>query len=295
MHERNQDIERAIDESGPLISLALRDIRRMVQTMQPHEIRFLVDTYYQVQDYRKAAGNQRLSLEKSGESHILIDYVLDQMLDIESTIKRAMDAWTDVESSGMGAWAKGICGIGPVLSAGLLAHIDITKAPTVGHIWSFAGLDPRTVWSKGEKRPWNAQLKVVCWKIGESFVKVSGNKNDIYGKLYLQRKEYERQRNDAGELKSEAERMLSNKKFRKDTVAAKAYAEGRLPDGHIHARAKRWTVKLFLAHWWQTAREQAGLPVVLPYPVAHMGHAHVMPPLAISGENHHVTRASQTR
>jgi hypothetical protein len=44
----------------------------------------------------------------------------------------------------------------------LLARIDIVKAPTAGHIWRYAGLDPTVRWNKGEKRPWNAGLKVLC-------------------------------------------------------------------------------------------------------------------------------------
>lgn len=55
-----------------------------------------------------------------------------------------------------------IHGIGPVISAGLLAHIDIHRAVTVGHIWRFAGLDPSVKWLKKTKRPWNAGLKVLC-------------------------------------------------------------------------------------------------------------------------------------
>ena len=31
-------------------------------------------------------------------------------------------------------------------------------------------------------------LKELCWKIGESFVKVKGNPADIYGKIYEERK-----------------------------------------------------------------------------------------------------------
>ena len=53
-------------------------------------------------------------------------------------------------------WARSIYGIWPVLAAGLLAHIDIEQAPTVGHIWSFAGLDPTKKWQPKTTRPWNA-------------------------------------------------------------------------------------------------------------------------------------------
>jgi hypothetical protein len=59
-------------------------------------------------------------------------------------------------------WAKAQVGIGPVLAAGLAAYIDITRTPTVSALWSLAGLNPTAVWGKGEKRPWNAQLKTLC-------------------------------------------------------------------------------------------------------------------------------------
>lgn len=128
------------------------------------------------------------------------------------------------------------------------------------------------------RRPWNASLKTLCWKIGESFVKVCNNPDAFYGRIYAERKEYEKQRNASGALAEQAAAALAKKKIGKDTEAFKAYSTGILPPAHIHARAKRYAVKLFLAHYWQRGREFAGLPVPLPYPVAHLGHAHVIEP-----------------
>jgi hypothetical protein len=173
-----------------------------------------------------------------------------------------------------------IVGIGPVISAGLAAHIDVTRSNTVGHIWRFAGLDPTVEWKKGEKRPWNASLKCLCWTIGESFVKVSGRPDDFYGQLYLQRKQIEQQRNEAGGLADQAARKLERFKIGKDTDAYKAYAAGKLPPAHIHARAKRWAVKLFLAHYHHVAWTMAtGTPPPKPYVISILGHADmIMPP-----------------
>jgi len=116
-------------------------------------------------------------------------------------------------------------------------------------------------------------LKTLCWKIGESFVKVKGHDEDVYGKLYAQRRDYEAAKNDAGEYTEQAAAVL---KARPGHAQKSTYAAGKLPDGHLHARAKRWAVKLFLAHYWQRGREFAGLPVPLPYPIAHLGHAHLI-------------------
>src|SRR5262249_6639854 len=120
-------------------------------------------------------------------------------------------------------------------------------------------------------------LKVLCWKIGESFVKVSGSKKDIYGKVYLQRKQYEQERNERGEYAGQAEAFLSSKRIGKDTEAFKAYSKGLLPHAHIHSRAKRYAVKLFLSHWHEAAyRHRYKEAPPKPFAIAHLGHAHVL-------------------
>jgi hypothetical protein len=163
-----------------------------------------------------------------------------------------------------------------VLSAGLLAHIDITKAPTVGHIWRFAGLDPTAVWMKGEKRPHNAALKLVCWKIGESFVKTCNNDKDVYGHILMERKAWETAKNENGDYEAQAldkaEKCPTHKQV-------KIYKAGMLPAGHILSRAKRYSTKLFLSHWHAVAYEvQFGEKPPKPYVVEHLGHAHIISP-----------------
>jgi len=267
--------------------------------LSTEEVRWLVDTYYQIQDYRMTAGNEVLSLAKSGEPHALIAWTFSQFERIELEIQKTLAIYTDNEPTGMGVWAKGICGIDKVISAGLLAHIDLTKCvcpqykhlkrdekpphtcpgiQTVGDIWAFAGYDPTRKWGKGEKRPFNAKFKVLCWKIGQSFMKVQSNKNDYYGKLYKQRKLIEIAKNERLEFADQAKAKLENFKIGKDKKARAIYESGMLPDGHIDARARRWVVKLFLAHWFEEAyRRQWKKESPNPYPIAYLGHAHVIP------------------
>lgn len=122
-------------------------------------------------------------------------------------------------------------------------------------------------------RPWNASLKVLCWKIGESFIKVQSNEKDYYGKLYAKRKAMEQMKNERGDFAETAKEILQRKRFGKDTDAFKHLSGGKLPPAQIHARARRYAVKMFLSHlhevMWRVVHNSA--PPV-PYVIEHMGH-----------------------
>lgn len=259
------------------IARLTRDLASAAGTLSKNEARFLVDAYYTMQDGRIRADSQVRALGESQEPHDVLTWLATQNSTLEKQVARALEKYADAHP--VGQWAQSNKGIGPVITAGLLAHIDIAKAPTVGHIWRYAGLDPTRKWEKGQKRPWNATLKVLCWKIGESFVKVSGYDDAYYGKVYLQRKALELMNNEALLYKEQAEESLRTKKFGDDTVAKKWYLQGKLPPARIHERAKRYAVKLFLAHlhevWY---RHEFSTAPPLPYAIAHLGHAHKIDP-----------------
>lgn len=260
------------------VSILNRDLRVAASTLTAGQARFLVDLYYQWQEDRKSAKAQiRASLEEP-EPHGVIAWLSDNTTKVEDYIKIALAMYSNAHT--LGQWAQSILGIGPVISAGLMAHIDITKAPTVGHIWSFAGVNPeQRKWEKGTKRPFNAKLKVLVWKIGESFVKVSNNPRDIYGHVYAERKLLEQERNEAGLFADQAANILTVKNIGKTTDAYKAYSVGKLPPAHIHARAKRYAAKLFLAHYHHVAYEiEYNEPPPKPYVIDQLGHSHYLAP-----------------
>ncbi len=313
------------------------------------EARFMVDAYYQKQEDRKRADNQigALDRENSAEPHTVVDWFAEQSATLEKQILRALDRYT--QSKEIGKWAHSIVGIGPVISAGLMAHIDITQVETAGQIWRFAGLDPTSRWvgreesaawvsewvethanrtkleNKSGKRakgdidpqilrdaaaqfnkrfatlekfaieysakegkltasgvarslsrlPWNAALKTLSWKIGESFVKVCNHKDDFYGHLYTERKEQEHAKNEAGEFAAQAADKLKKYKIGKITDAYAYYSVGKLPPAHIHSRAKRYAVKIFLSHYFEAAyRFHYRKEPPAPFPIAILGHAH---------------------
>ena len=120
----------------PLQALS-RDIREAATMLSRQEVRFLVDYYYQTQEDRKRGSNQVRSVEETGEPHKVLDWLASNTNILEKNIATALAAYSDAHP--VGRWAESIVGIGPIISAGLLANIDIQKSPTVGHIWRFAG------------------------------------------------------------------------------------------------------------------------------------------------------------
>jgi len=260
-----------IQADEEIILKLTKDLKTATKSLNQHEARFLVDTYYQMQGNRIRAREQIRSMEKSGEPHAVLDWLFSKSKILEGQIAAALKAYVSTKEPCV--WAMRQKGIGPIISAGLYSRIDISRAPTVGHIWSYAGLNPNAVWEKGQKRPWNAALKKLCWLIGESFVKVSGRDNAYYGKLYVERKAYEEQKNLLGAYKAIADVRAT--KVGKDTIAYSHYSKGFLPPAHIHSRAKRYAVKMFLAHFHEVwYRDHFKKDPPLPYPIAHLGHAH---------------------
>lgn len=176
-------------ELNPVARLT-KDLKQASITLSDSEARYLVDAYYVMQEDRKRAHNQSRALGEAEEPHSVISWLADQSGSLEKNIALALDVYSD--SHPTGRWARSIHGIGPIIAAGLLAHIkldpwrcrnvDAKKAckedepcsalcgcevvETVGKVWRFAGLDPTVKWEKGKKRPWNAALKVLCWKAG---------------------------------------------------------------------------------------------------------------------------------
>jgi len=290
-----------------------KDLRASARLLAPKEARFLVDEYYSRQEDRIRSSNQSKALEKANEPNLLVTWLSEQNEVLEKQIASVLDRYS--LSQPVGEWMRSITGIGPVIAAGILAHIDIEQCPTAGHLWSFAGLVSTITWQKETKRPWNAKLKTLCWKLGESFVKVSNLEHDVYGKIYAARKVLENQRNIKGDYITTAAEQLIKRKYSKDTdaylwytgalapnaiavlavtaaaarpamlkrlvaeAAKKGTGQPMLPPAHIHARAKRYAVKLFLSHLhevWYTLH--FGVAPAPPYAIAVLKHAHYIPP-----------------
>ena len=255
---------------------ARKDLRAASLELGKEEIRYLVKCYYQVQEFRKSSANMARAMARDEQPCQLVSWLADSQKRIEEDIKISLDVYASNDPTG--AWALSQHGIGPVITAGLLAHIDITRAPTVGHIWSFGGWNPDRKWLKGQKRPYNAALKQVFFKIGDSFVKTSNSPKSVYGPIYRQRKELETTRNEEGKFAALAARTLKERRIN-EPATRKCYESGKLPPGAIDMRARRIAVKLFLSHFHDVLMwHELGRRAPVPYAFAHLHHAHVLEP-----------------
>ena len=313
--------------------LITKDLKTAAATLTDREARYLVDAYYQSQEDRIRNAHQVRAATTAEEPHDVLQWFQDRSKNIEDSIKGALHVYA--KSSPLGRWCLSIHGIGPVVTAGLLAHIEIEKAPTVGHIWRFAGLDPSAEWLGREKaaklvkevlggqktptaehmqelvrrgpfkeptlrrfatndngaitaatlsaalarQPWNAKLKRLCWIIGGLFVRLRNSENDVYGKVYEARKAYEVEKNERGDYAPLATSTLQSKKIT-DAATRKTYEAGRLPDGRIDLRARRYPTKLFLSAFHEVAYflRYNRLPP-MPYVLEHIaGHVHYIEP-----------------
>jgi hypothetical protein len=285
------DIEELLSKPPQPLEKLSRDVRKALhseaKTLGREQVGELVDLYYRTQKTRVALGNQSGALTRDDRPAEVVDHFALNYATLEAQVKGVLEAW--VKANPVGRWLLDIKGIGPVLAANLLAQIDIEKAPTVGHIWRFAGLDPTVKWSKGEKRPWNDRLKKTCWLIGDSFVKVSNREvgpGEInYGTFYRSRKEQELRKNEAGDFAAQAADTLATRNITDRALRATLEA-GQLPLGRLELRARRYAVKLFLSHLHHVMHVQHyGVEPPKPYALTQAGgHAHYIAPPSFNRE-----------
>ena len=265
-----------------------KDLRFASTTIGTDEARYLVRAYYQIQDARIARQGQVRSINqraaKEGvepEPHETLVWLFKQNDLLEKQLASAMLAYA--RSKDIGQWALSIIGIGGILAAGHIANVDLDKATKPSSLWRFGGIVGEE-WKKGQKRPWSADMKQLYYKVGESFVKFQNHDDCMYGHEFARRKKRLTQLNDDGYYKKLAAERID--KVRKTTEAYKAYSQGRLPPGQIHAWARRWAVRLFWAHYYEVACRLDGRHVKPPYTVEYLKqHETVIKPPNLSVVN----------
>lgn len=282
-----------------------KDLRLAAAEMGPDEARFLADMFETRQRERIRNGNRLIALEKAGEPIGLISHFQSIDMEMERQLGAALKKFT--ENQPLGQWMVDQKGVGPLIAARLLAFVDWEGSNTPSRIWRFAGLVPNLVWEKGQLRPWNARLKRVCYLLGESFIKSKGREGAYYGEHFTRKKRELWHKNASGGNKERA--LVLREKVGKTTeayrwyngdvtseaammVARGTWAAGKkpwttepgaglpmLPPGQIHAQARRWAAKLFLAHAWEVCwrldpKRMEDPPE--PYAIVHLGHKDII-------------------
>lgn len=216
-----------------------KDIYNAAKVIPEREVRYLVDMYYTAQQMRIAVEGKLRSIdEKPNEMLVLF---LDMFEEVEKDIQAALDVYT--HNSAVGNSFRRVKGIGPVLTAAWLAHVNVHIAGNCSKVLSFGGYNPNMVWGKGEKRPYNADLKLVFNKMGRAFVFLS-NRNSYFGQRYKENKKLVEKRNEAGMFAERCAELLRTRNYRTDTNAYKCYKEGKYPPAHVSASARLKTVAL---------------------------------------------------
>jgi len=266
-----------IKEIPDFVERLKKEVRETAKVLGKEELQFVLWLYSSVQKQRKAAGERVRSLVARGLDCEIIQSVWSNLQATENQIRSIMKPYA--ESRAMGRWALKVKGIGPIFATSLMAYINMEKAVTPGHIYSFAGIVPGQVWKKGQKPPWCIAFKTLVALIGQAFCFVSSREGAYYGQVYVDRMKLETAKNKKGDYAAEAKRILGSKTFKKTTTAYKEYSKGNLPKAHIMARCRRYAAKLFLSHWWHEAyREHYDKTPPMPWVIEHGGHVDFIPP-----------------
>ena len=131
------------------LSAIQRTIRSKAPSMSREEVRFLVDSYYRVQKDRIRTNHQYNALVTEGRDHEALTWFLENNELLEKGVESLLKSFAD--GNLVTQWSQSIVGIGPIISAGLYAHIDMDRAETAGAIWRYAGLDPTLDWLGKER------------------------------------------------------------------------------------------------------------------------------------------------
>lgn len=179
-----------------------------------------------------------------------------------------------------GQWLLSLFGIGPILTSGLIATFDVTKARYAGGFWAYAGLNPNMVWEKGQKRPFSMMARDLYFLATDCFVKISKNPKDtLYGGLFRKYRAHVEAKSKNGGYKHLAEEALAKKNI-KDAELRAIYEAGEIPAGRQYYTAKRMVGKIFLSHMWSVMywdhyKSQPPLPYILQKDPIHSTYIQV--------------------
>jgi len=249
-------------------------------------LKIAVRSLYDAQKLRIETGNRIAAHVRDG----VLDEVWAKRLEVDFKIlekfEMALEKEVDIalDSCDISPWLRAVRGVGPRMAGCLVSEIrDPGRFDTLSKLWAYSGLhtvigpsgrqeSPRR--AKGQKANWNGFLRAkVVGVLGPSFLK-SGSE---YKKLY-----------DDNKLRLESRPCtMSLERHNKKLAAPRDEAEEAtekvqklLPNGctrqHIHDRAIRYMVKLFLRDLYVEWRRIRGIPTRPTYAEEYLEKSHTV-------------------
>jgi len=227
-----------------------RRMAEQLKKLKHPRLRILVETYYDIQELRKAAASRLRNYEKFDLLTPTLAARLQNLVVDLKRMEQSMAELVEDELESIPIWfhLQKVKGCGPMIAGGLIGWIDdISKADTISSLWRYAGLAPGQKRRAGEKLDYNPKLKDHMWRVGTQLLKA-------------QRKRY----------KPFAVRLYERFKSQEGAKEFESPRGGHKL--HIHRRAFRRMLKVFLGALWLRWREIEDLPITPPYAHAKLEH-----------------------
>lgn len=252
-------------------------------------LRALVDLRdKQIQKARIQFGNRVKAIERMADrSNGQQSDVVERWFDVFQTLEKTLDSDIKrlVKDEEIFEEMSQIKGLGPILSAKILAMVDIERANTVSGLWKYAGYGVGNYWQDEDGKIKAPQVGFVWDKDQGCKVKVQPEPQPDWMLVQL------RDRPVEGFLLAYNKRLKitvrlvgesfikSNSPYRLIYDNAKVRYDGRdWTPLHIHNAALRKMCKIFLSHLWERWRIMRGLPTRMAYVHEELGHETVYYP-----------------
>lgn len=219
-----------------------------LNTQDPHDSSLLLwaDALGDLEAMRVATENRLRSVDqvKQGADHDLarFDSIIQGMKNSEHLAVLGLNR--AVRRHPLGAWVSNNVGIGEKQAGRLLASLgDLSRFPTVGHLWAYCGYHvidgqaPRR--KRGERANWSSDAKMRAFLCAESCIK---KRSSPFRPVY-----------DAGREKYR-DAVHPFPCVRCGPKGKPALPGSELSAGHQHARAMRLTAKAILRDMWVASR-----------------------------------------
>lgn len=218
----------------------LNDLEFFSKNIKEDTVFNITDAYWELRFQRKLL-QKSIGEHENGEDKVLLQYLENQMLNLEAGFKVSIKTYC--QEFEVGRWALSQYGVGPLTVARLLRYIDVTKARTHEQLWAYAGLAPKS----GPAQTYNSSLKDTCVDLGRLFIRYAEKDECYYGQLFKTELARRIELNDKGMYADllRDESQLSHKNSSQNVST-------KLSLDRLRAQAQRYAVKIFLVHWYST-------------------------------------------